>query len=37
LESAVLHLKIFLQNRLIQKCQTGGQLYSDTSSFSVPW
>ncbi len=37
LESALLHLTIFcfyLQNRLIQ---TGGQLYSDTSPFSVPW
>jgi hypothetical protein len=27
----------YLQNRLIQTCQTGGQLYSDTSSFSFPW
>jgi hypothetical protein len=26
-----------LQNRLIQTSQTGGQLYSDTSSFSIPW
>ncbi len=26
-----------LQNRLIQTGQTGGQLYSDTSPFSVPW
>jgi hypothetical protein len=27
----------YLQNRLIQTDQTGGQLYSDTSPFSVPW
>jgi hypothetical protein len=27
----------YLQNRLIQTGQTGGQLYSDTSPFSVPW
>jgi hypothetical protein len=27
----------YLQNRLIQIGQTGGQLYSDTSPFSVPW
>ncbi len=27
----------FLQNRLIQTSQTGGQLYSDTSPFSIPW
>jgi hypothetical protein len=26
-----------LQNRLIQPSQTGGQLYSDTSPFSIPW
>jgi hypothetical protein len=26
-----------LQNRLIQTSQTGGQLYSDTSPFSIPW
>jgi hypothetical protein len=26
----------YLQNRLIQTVQTGGQLYSDTSPFSVP-
>jgi hypothetical protein len=26
----------YLQNRLIQTGQTGGQLYSDTSPFSVP-
>jgi len=28
---------IYLQNRLIQTSQTGGQLYSDTSPFSIPW
>jgi hypothetical protein len=27
----------YLQNRLIQTSQTGGQQYSDTSSFSIPW
>ncbi len=27
----------YFQNRLIQTGQTGGQLYSDTSPFSVPW
>jgi hypothetical protein len=27
----------YLQNRLIQTCQTGGQWYSDTSPFSIPW
>jgi hypothetical protein len=27
----------YLQNRLIQTGQTGGQLYSDTSPFSIPW
>jgi hypothetical protein len=26
-----------LQNRLIQTIQTGGQWYSDTSPFSIPW
>jgi hypothetical protein len=26
----------YLQNRLIQMSQTGGQLYSDTSPFSIP-
>jgi hypothetical protein len=26
-----------LQNRLIQTSQTGGQWYSDTSRFSIPW
>jgi hypothetical protein len=28
---------IFLQNRLIQTSQTGGQRYSDTSPFNIPW
>jgi hypothetical protein len=28
---------IYLQNRLIQTSQTGGQQYSDTSPFSIPW
>ena len=40
LESAVWQLAIFcfyLQNRLIQTSQTGGQWYSDTSPFSIPW
>jgi hypothetical protein len=27
----------YLQNRLIQTSQTGGQWYSDTSFFSIPW
>jgi hypothetical protein len=27
----------YLQNRLIQTSQTGGQMYSDTSPFSIPW
>jgi hypothetical protein len=26
----------YLQNRLIQTSQTGGQQYSDTSPFSIP-
>ncbi len=26
-----------LQNILIQTSQTGGQWYSDTSTFSIPW
>jgi hypothetical protein len=26
-----------LQNRLTQTSQTGGQRYSDTSPFSIPW
>ncbi len=27
----------YLQNRLIQASNTGGQWYSDTSPFSIPW
>ncbi len=27
----------YLQNQLIQTSQTGGQQYSDTSPFSIPW
>ncbi len=27
----------YLQNRLIETSQTGGQWYSDTSPFSIPW
>jgi hypothetical protein len=27
----------YLQNRLIQTSQTGGQWYSDTSLFGIPW
>ena len=27
----------YLQNRLSQTSQTGGQWYSDTSPFSIPW
>jgi hypothetical protein len=27
----------YLQKRLIQTSQTGGQRYSDTSPFSIPW
>ena len=27
----------YLQNRLIQTSQTGGQRYSDISPFSIPW
>jgi hypothetical protein len=30
------NLSFYLQNRLIQTGQTGGQLYSDTSPFSIP-
>jgi len=26
----------YLESRLIQTCQTGGQQYSDTSPFSIP-
>jgi hypothetical protein len=39
-KSAVWQLTIFvfyLQNRLIQTSQTGGQQYSNTSPFSIPW
>ncbi len=28
---------LYLQNRLIQTSQTGGQWYSDTSPISIPW
>ena len=28
---------LYLQNRLIQTGQTGGQQYGDTSPFSIPW
>jgi hypothetical protein len=31
------HNFCYLQNRLIQTSQTGGQQYSDTSPFSIPW
>jgi hypothetical protein len=31
------HFCFYLQNRLIQTSQTGGQWYSDTSPFSIPW
>jgi len=27
----------YLQNRLVQTSQTGGQWYSDTPPFSIPW
>jgi hypothetical protein len=27
----------YLQNRLFQTSQTGGQQHSDTSPFSIPW
>jgi hypothetical protein len=27
----------YLQNRVIQTSQTGGQQYSDPSPFSIPW
>ena len=27
----------YLQNRLIQTSQTGGEQYSDTSPLSIPW
>ncbi len=28
---------LYLQNRLIQTSQTGGQWYRDTCPFSIPW
>jgi hypothetical protein len=28
---------LYLQNRLIQTSQTGGQQYRDTFPFSIPW
>jgi hypothetical protein len=31
------HFCFYLQNRLIQTSQAGGQRYSDTSPFSIPW
>jgi hypothetical protein len=31
------NLCFYLQDRLIQTSQTGGQRYSDTSPFSIPW
>jgi len=31
------NLCFYLQNSLIQTSQTGGQWYSDTSPFSIPW
>jgi hypothetical protein len=31
------NLCFYLQNRLIKTGQTGGQWYSDTSPFSIPW
>jgi hypothetical protein len=40
LESAVQQMKIFVficKTRLIQTSKTGGQQYSDTSPFSIPW
>ena len=36
LESAV-QVCFYLKNRLTQTSQTGGQWYSDTSPFSIPW
>jgi hypothetical protein len=30
------NFRFYLQNRLIQTGQTGGQWYSDTSPFSIP-
>jgi hypothetical protein len=34
---AIDNICFYLQNRLIQTSQTGGQQYSDTSPFSIPW
>jgi hypothetical protein len=34
---SVYNFHFYLRNRLIQAGQTGGQLYSDNSPFSVPW
>ncbi len=31
------NFSFYLQNRLIPTSQTGGQWYSDTSPFSIPW
>ncbi len=31
------NFSFYLQNRLIQTSQTGGQWYSDTSLSSIPW
>jgi hypothetical protein len=31
------NFSFYLQNRLIQTGQTGGQQYSNTSPFSIPW
>jgi hypothetical protein len=31
------NLYFYLQNRLIQTSQAGGQRFSDTSPFSIPW
>ncbi len=31
------NFRFYLQNRLIQTGQIGGQLYNDTSPVSVPW
>jgi hypothetical protein len=31
------NLHFYLQNRLIQTSQTGGQWYSDTLPFIIPW
>jgi hypothetical protein len=31
------NFSFYFQNRLTQAGQTGGQWYSDTSPFSIPW